>query len=223
MRGNKNILRTALFKNGIKLKEESLEKLQKYLSLLEKWNEVHSLTSVFKRDIPYVFAVEPLLFAKEVSNFIQPKRCMDIGTGFGNPGVAVSLYFEDCDFFLVDASKKKTALLRSALDMGEFERLNVLTSRVEELQEFHDYFDLVISRGVGSVQKVTSYALNVVKEGGLIAILKAKFDMEEISQISGELKLESVRTLNVLYPMKNVRRYAVIYRVISKKGKDEQA
>ncbi|WP_036221908.1 16S rRNA (guanine(527)-N(7))-methyltransferase RsmG [Mesoaciditoga lauensis] len=212
-----NTLITILDENDISLKKESIEKLQKYLSLLERWNKVHSLTSVHKRDIPYVFAVEPLLFAKEISEFADFKRCLDIGTGFGNPGMAMSLYFEDSNFFLVDSSVKKTALLRSALDMAEFDNVQVITARVEELPpHFNLSFDLVVSRGVGTIQKVTSYAMNFVKENGFVVILKARLDMEGMPKEIGALKLEGVKVLNVSYPLKKVRRYAVVYRKVKR-------
>lgn len=212
-----NTLITILDENDISLKKESIEKLQKYLSLLERWNKVHSLTSVHKRDIPYVFAVEPLLFAKEISKFADFKRCLDIGTGFGNPGMAMSLYFEDSNFFLVDSSVKKTALLRSALDMAKFDNVQVITARVEELPpHFNLSFDLVVSRGVGTIQKVTSYAMNFVKENGFVAILKARLDMEGMPKEIGALKLEGVKVLNVSYPLKKVRRYAVVYRKVKR-------
>jgi 16S rRNA (guanine527-N7)-methyltransferase len=208
---------TALYENGLNLKKASIEKLQSYLSLLERWNKVHSLTSVHSRDIPYVFAIEPLLFAEALSKYTNPQRCLDIGTGFGNPGVPISVYFKHADLLLVDSSTKKTALLRSALDMSNFENVKVITSRIENLpKEFEHTFDLAFSRGVGTVKKVSSYAIKFVKNDGFIAMLKAKVDKEEIPSTIGELKLESITTINVSYPSKKVRRYAVIYRKVKK-------
>ncbi len=206
-------LLVSLYANGIKLKSESIEKLRKYLSLLTKWNNTHALTSATPRDVPYVFAVEPLLFAEEIEKFIKPVKVLDIGTGFGNPGVAMALYFEKSKFVLVDSSAKKTALLRSAVDICAIDNVDVLTNRIEKLsEEFLETFDLVVSRGVGEIRKVTDYAVPFVKKGGAIAILKARMNMDEISNVKPALKLENVLTMNVSYPGKKVRRYVVIYR-----------
>ncbi len=208
---------SAFHKNDITLKKESIEKLSEYLSLLIKWNKVHSLTSVHQRDVPYVFGVEPLLFAKELSKFVYPKRCMDIGTGFGNPGVAMSLLFERSEFFLVDSSSKKTALLRSALDMAFFKNVEVITSRVEKMGEgLNETFDLVVSRGVGTVEKIASYAARFVKSNGFVATIKAKVDKEEIPQTIESLDLKSMVSINVAYPTKNVRRCVLIYEKVER-------
>ncbi len=202
--------------NGISLKMESLDKLRKYIKFLEKWNNVHALTSVSPREIPYVFVVEPLLAAKALSEFVKPSSCIDIGTGFGNPGVAMSAYFKDTKFFLLDSSQKKTALLRSALDMSGIENVEVVTSRVEELPEKRlNTFDLVISRGMGSLEKVADYAKSLAKDGGIVAIFKARIDVEEASKINGGLKFEKVINLNVSYPLKRVHRYVVVYKRVA--------
>jgi len=207
----------AFHKNDVTLKKESIEKLKKYLSLLVKWNNVHSLTSVHQRDVPYVFTVEPLLFAKELSKFVSPRRCLDVGTGFGNPGVAMSLFFERSKFFLVDSSTKKTVLLRSALDMACFENIEVITSRVEEMgNEFNETFDLVVSRGVGTIEKIISYASRFVKTNGFVATIKAKVDKKEIPKAIEDLNLKSMIPINVAYPAKNVRRYALIYEKVER-------
>ncbi len=199
--------------NGISLKMESLDKLRKYIKFLEKWNNVHALTSVSPREIPYVFVVEPLLAAKALSEFVKPSNCIDIGTGFGNPGVAMSAYFENTKFSLLDSSQKKTALLRSALDMSGIENIEVMTSRIEDLpKERLNTFDLVVSRGVGSLEKVSSYAKELVKDDGIVAIFKARIDVEEASKVSEGLKFEKVINLNVSYPLKRVHRYVVVYK-----------
>ncbi len=206
-------LLVSLHLNGIKLRSKSVEKLRAYLSLLERWNKTHALTSVTPRDMPYVFVAEPLLFAQEIEKIMKPSRILDIGTGFGNPGIAMASYFESTEFVLVDSSMKKTALLRSAVEMCGFENVRVVTGRVEKLSaEFRSSFDLVVSRGVGELKKVTNYAMPFVKKGGMIAVMKAKTNMDEISSVEPELKVEGIIAMNISYPNKKAHRYAVFYR-----------
>ncbi len=202
--------------NGLSLKIESIDKLRKYIKFLEKWNNVHALTSVSPREIPYIFVVEPLLAAKALSEFVNPSNCIDMGTGFGNPGVAMSAYFEETKFSLLDSSQKKTALLRSALDMSEIRNVKVITSRIEDTpKEKLNTFDLVVSRGLGSLEKVTNYAKNLVRDNGIVAIFKARIDVEEVSVVNNGLKLEKVVNLNVSYPLKKVHRYVVVYKRVA--------
>lgn len=210
-------LLVALRTNNLDIESKSIDSLRKYIKFLEKWNKVHALTSVSSKEIPYVFVVEPLLAAKALSKFVNPAKCLDIGTGFGNPGVAMSAYFKNTRFMLVDSSQKKTALLRSAIDMSEIGNIKVVTKRIEELAKTHKgTFDLVVSRGVGSIEKVTKYAKDFAKPGGIVAIFKARIDQKkEVSGITNDLKFERIVNLDVFYPLKKVHRYIIMYKKMS--------
>lgn len=199
--------------NDLDIEIKTMDSLRKYVKFLEKWNNIRALTSVSAREIPYVFVVEPLLAAKSLSEFVNPATCIDIGTGFGNPGVAMSAYFKNTRFLLVDSSQKKTALLRSALDMAGIKNVEVITKRVEDLvKTYNNSFDLVVSRGVGSLEKVTMYAKDFAKPNGVVAIFKARIDQQEASGIGNGLKFERIINLSVLYPLKKVHRYVVVYK-----------
>ncbi len=199
--------------NDLNIEIQTVDSLKTYIKFLEKWNNIHALTSVSAREIPYVFVVEPLLTAKVLSKLINPTTCIDLGTGFGNPGVAMSVYFKNARFTLVDSSQKKTALLRSALDMSGIKNVEVITKRVEELAKTHkNMFDLVVSRGMGSLEKVVTYADLFVKPNGIVAIFKARIDQQEMLKDKNDLKFERVVNLSVSYPMKKVHRYVIVYK-----------
>ncbi|HEU24585.1 MAG: hypothetical protein C0176_06465 [Mesoaciditoga sp.] len=196
--------------NQIDLDQTDIDRLTMYIKKLEKWGNIHALTSVSAREIPYVFVVEPIIAAKVLRNLIDPLRCLDMGTGFGNPGVAMSVYFKKSEFLLVDASYKKTALLRQIVDEAKFERVKVVTSRLEDLEEGD--FDLVVSRGIGPLDRTLKYSLKFLKEGGLVAIFKAKIDQQELSTVKVEnLKFERTLNLRVIYPSKEASRYLIVY------------
>lgn len=195
--------------NQIDLEQEDIDKLTIYVRKLEKWGNIHALTSVSAREIPYVFVVEPIVAAKTLSSLIEPKHCLDMGTGFGNPGIAMSVYFKKTEFLLVDSSYKKTALLRQIVDEAKFERITVKTSRIEEIDE--SGFDLVVSRGIGPLDKTLKYSVNFLVDGGLVVIFKAKVDQEELSSKVANLKFERMMNLRIVYPSTEFSRYLIVY------------
>jgi 16S rRNA (guanine527-N7)-methyltransferase len=207
---------TPLISNQIEMEQNDIDRLTNYIKALEKWNNIHALTSVSARELPYVFIVEPIVAARELVKTVNPLKCIDIGTGFGNPGIAMSVYFKKADFLLLDASQKKTALLRKIVYDEKFERVKVVTARIEDVtKQIDSSFDLVISRGIGSLDKTLEYAYELAKLDGTIAIFKAKLDVKEFSDIKKEgLVLDRVLTLNVVYPLREVARYVLVYKKV---------
>ncbi len=203
--------------NLIELDTASVDKLELYIKFLEKWNNVHALTSVSAREIPYVFVVEPLLASRSLSTMVKPKNCVDIGTGFGNPGVAMSTHFDRTDFTLIDSSQKKTALLRNAVSQAKFDRIEVITNRAEEVAKTSgNSFDLVVSRGAGPLQRTLEYASMFAKKDAIVAIFKARIDTQELSEIKNDkLVFDKVITLEVFYPLKKFHRYVCVYRKVA--------
>ncbi|MCL4407813.1 MAG: 16S rRNA (guanine(527)-N(7))-methyltransferase RsmG [Thermotogae bacterium] len=199
--------------NQIEIDQEDINKLSLYVRKLEKWNGIHALTSVSAREIPYVFVVEPILASMSISKLVTPENCLDMGTGFGNPGVAMSMYFKRTDFLLVDSSQKKTALLRQIVQEAKMERIEILTSRIEDISN-EKKFDLIVSRGIGPLERTLDYAAEFVKDNGIIAIFKAKLDSTEYALIKNSaIYFDGVINLKVMYPSKEVSRYLLIYRV----------
>lgn len=200
--------------NQIEIDQEDIDKLSLYVRKLEKWNGVHALTSVSAREIPYVFVVEPILAAMSISKLLIPQNCLDMGTGFGNPGMAMSLYFKHTNFLLVDSSQKKTALLRQIVQDAKFEKVEVLTSRLEELP-YDIKFDLVVSRGIGPLERTLDYAADFVEDKGIVVIFKAKLDSTEYASIKNPmLVFDGIVNLKVMYPSKEISRYLLVYRKV---------
>ncbi len=202
--------------NQIEIDQEDVDKLTLYVKKLEKWNGIHALTSVSAREIPYVFVVEPILAAISISRLVTPKECLDMGTGFGNPGIAMSVYLKSTNFLLVDSSQKKTALLRQVVQEAKLERVNVLTSRLEDVSD-RRAFDLVVSRGIGPLERTLDYANEFVTDDGVVVIFKAKLEPSEISSVKNpSIFFDRVINLKIAYPTKEVSRFLLVYRRVSR-------
>jgi ubiquinone/menaquinone biosynthesis C-methylase UbiE len=78
---------------------------------------------------------------------ITEGRCLDIGTGQGNMGLAVAKRTQ-LQMCLLDVKEESLALaLASSRDMGMSSRVTVIKSPVETLPFLDNYFNLIVSRG----------------------------------------------------------------------------
>ncbi|GAB6073159.1 16S rRNA (guanine(527)-N(7))-methyltransferase RsmG [Venenivibrio stagnispumantis] len=172
-------------KNGIYLTEEHLEKFQKYLDMLLKWNKVYNLTSIRKKEeIITKHFLDSLTCIKlfEIKNIdIKNKDIADFGTGAGFPGVPLKIYYQDMiNLFLIESVGKKCIfleMLSKELNVG----YTVLCKRAEEINE---KFDIVLSRATGETFEVIKIGKNLLKENGYLIIMKGKEVEEELKDFT---------------------------------------
>jgi len=172
-------------KNGIYLTEEHLEKFQKYLDMLLKWNKVYNLTSIRKKEeIITKHFLDSLTCIKlfEIKNIdIKNKDIADFGTGAGFPGVPLKIYYQDMiNLFLIESVGKKCIFLEM-LSKELNLKYTVLCKRAEEINE---KFDIVLSRATGETFEVIKIGKNLLKENGYLIIMKGKEVEEELKDFT---------------------------------------
>jgi len=172
-------------KNGIYLTEEHLEKFQKYLDMLLKWNKVYNLTSIRKKEeIITKHFLDSLTCIKlfEIKNIdIKNKDIADFGSGAGFPGVPLKIYYQDMiNLFLIESVGKKCIFLEM-LSKELNLKYTVLCKRAEEINE---KFDIVLSRATGETFEVIKIGKNLLKENGYLIIMKGKEIEEELKDFT---------------------------------------
>lgn len=133
------------------LPDELLPKIQAYLDLLDRWNKIHSLTSLAPAD-----RMEELICdSAALFPFIEPlptgTRVVDFGSGMGIPAVPLALFRPDLDIIAVDKAKKKMAFLRQVIMELGLTNLSVIAGRAEEIPP--------LEAGAGTAKAVGSTAL----------------------------------------------------------------
>ncbi|PMP77131.1 MAG: 16S rRNA (guanine(527)-N(7))-methyltransferase RsmG [Sulfurihydrogenibium sp.] len=165
--------------NGIELSQAQLEKFEVYLNMLLKWNRAYNLTSVRKKeDIVIKHFLDSLTLVKlfEAKGIdVSGKKIADFGSGAGFPGVPLKIYYEEkIDLYLIESVGKKCIFLEMlSKELGL--KYTVLCERAEKIQ---DKFDIVVSRATGETFEVLKIGKNLLKENGLMVIMKGK-DVEE--------------------------------------------
>jgi 16S rRNA (guanine(527)-N(7))-methyltransferase RsmG len=124
-----------------------------------------------------------------VAQRIRPARgasWMDLGTGGGLPGLVLAAAFPDVAWTLLDARRKKVALVRQFADELGLENVTTLHGRAEELTADPAYggrYAGVTSRAVGSLAASVALSRGFVEDGEIVAIRGPKADAEAESLV----------------------------------------
>jgi 16S rRNA (guanine527-N7)-methyltransferase len=142
-------------KDGFPLTQGQVSDLVGYLSLLNRWNRVHSLTAIqsgpqqVQRHLLDALVVWPELVRRFGSD--PAIRIADIGSGMGVPGIVWSIVMPQSHFVLVERQQKKVAFLRHVIGrLGLSKRVSVASQDVRDVTAEHP-FDLITSRAFAAL------------------------------------------------------------------------
>ncbi len=140
---------------GVALSDAQHGQLLAYLALLVKWNKAYNLTAV--RD-PDEMVSRHLLDSLSVVPFVAAggARWLDVGSGGGMPGVPLAILFPERQFTLLDSNGKKTRFLTQVKLELKLANLEVIHSRVEQLQPPQP-FDGIVSRAFSSLEDFSTW------------------------------------------------------------------
>lgn len=188
---------------GVSLDDAALDRFDRYLALLERWNARINLTriegeaAVVAKHFLDSLSIVPYLGGAE--------RLVDVGAGAGFPGIPAAIARPGLAVTLVESIQKKCAFLEAVKrELGL--PLTVVTERVERFVGRAAAFDVAVSRATFAPAEWLSRGASLVAPGGvLIAMLgrerpalhaPAGFSAPEL--ITYELPAEATRALAVL-------------------------
>ncbi len=125
------------------------------------------------------------LFFEKYAQDLSNKTLLDIGTGGGFPAVPLAIRYPQLQITALDSIRKKlTAIENIVADIG-IKNLTILHERAEKLTKQYDF---VTSRAVATLDKISEYALPLLKKGGYFIAYKSRKVEEEISAASPTIK-----------------------------------
>jgi 16S rRNA (guanine527-N7)-methyltransferase len=145
----------------LKIPDDQLELIGKYVRLLLEWNEKINLIS--RRDEENVWQSHVLhsLAPLFQISFHDNARVVDLGTGGGLPGIPLKILNPTIRMTMIDSTQKKiTAVHEMTRVLGLSDTIAVW-GRAEELaarKEFHQKFDVAVARGVGPLEELVRLA-----------------------------------------------------------------
>jgi 16S rRNA (guanine527-N7)-methyltransferase len=173
----------------IDLSAEQQEKLSRYLDLLFEANARMNLTRITDRaaaEVQHVgdaLTVLPLLPRGEI-------RLVDVGSGGGVPGIPLAIARPDASVLLVEATKKKAAFLKQAIEALGLGNASVSDWRAEEVgrSNSRETFDVAVARAVATMSWLAEWCLPLVKKGGVMLAMKGPKVAEELPEARKAIK-----------------------------------
>ncbi|WP_297573040.1 16S rRNA (guanine(527)-N(7))-methyltransferase RsmG [uncultured Deefgea sp.] len=180
---------------GLDLSIEQQNKLLAYVGLLEKWNKTYSLTAIREpeRMVPHHLLDSLAPLAKLPDHAL---RMLDVGSGFGTPGIPLAIARPDWQLTLLDSNHKKTTFLRQAILELKLDNISVVTDRVEAYQP-ETGFQVITSRAFAELSEFVRLTGHLLADGGEWAALKGVYPYEEIALLPAGVHVVGVDSLAV--------------------------
>ena len=170
--------------------KEKASALLSYLDLVLERNEYINLTAVRDRNEALIKHVLDSLAVTDLPEYRNAKKIIDVGTGAGFPGALLAIASPEKEFVLLDSTLKRLRVIDEFADTLKINNIRTVHARAEELSkkpEFHEAFDVCVSRAVANLEKLSGWCLPFVKKGGYFIAYKGENYEEELRQASKAL------------------------------------
>lgn len=150
------------------LDDTSLDRLQRYLDLLLKWNAKMNLTAV--RDAEQIVQRHfgESIFAGERLTLANASSLIDLGSGAGFPGLPIKIIAPHLQVTLIEAQQKKATFLKEAIRTLELQNIKVHAARAETVSIKSQ---IVTMRAVEKFEAALPIAASMVEFNGKLGLL----------------------------------------------------
>jgi 16S rRNA (guanine527-N7)-methyltransferase len=196
-----DLLRQIFTAAGRTLDERRCQQFLTYLRELQHWNRTMSLTSI-SDEVGIVR--KHFLGSLDFSRTFVPQPdlpVLDVGTGAGFPGVPLKLWHPELRVDLLESSERKSVFLRHLCRVLGLDELGCLTTRVETLAQAETrrgHYAVIVSRGVGKLQRWLPAALTLLQAGGRLVLEKGPTALAEVRGLGRVLDAHGGVVLDLL-------------------------
>ena len=209
------LLRQASREVGVLLNDSQVELFWLYLQELLEWNRRFNLTSIrAPHDViikHFVDSLTPLPYLQRTG------RLLDIGPGAGFPSIPLKIASPRLQVQLVDASRKKVSFLKHVIRTLELEGITALHSRIDNVWQPENPFQLVISRAFRRLENLLELASPFLEPGNTLVGMLGPTAKEEQNRLEGlalAKNLELSRAVFLELPFGRGRRTLLFFEKI---------
>lgn len=184
MKMNTDAFIEALKKEGISLSEEQLNQFDRYLRLLQEWNQKINLTAITEDEEVYLKHFYDSLSLAFHLDLSQVKSLCDVGSGAGFPSIPLKIVYPHLEITIVDSLKKRINFLELLAADLNLDRVFLYHDRAESFgqdKKHRQSYDLVTARAVARMSVLSELCLPLVKKGGHFVAMKAAEAENELS------------------------------------------
>ena len=189
----KHLISNGLEQLGLtaRVPEQAAEKLAEYGRLLLEKNQVMNLTAIREEDKVAQLHMLDCAALLTLADF-EGKTLIDVGTGAGFPGLALSLLVPSARITLLDSLGKRVSWLGEVAEQLGADNVTPIHARAEEqalVRGFRDSFDFATARAVADLRLLCELCLPYVKPGGLFLAMKSVDCRDELEGAAHAIKL----------------------------------
>jgi 16S rRNA (guanine527-N7)-methyltransferase len=166
---------------NITLSAEQTQLFLTYLHILQAWNEKINLTSIKdEKEIVIRHFLDSLTIFHHIE---KESRVLDLGSGAGFPCIPLKIVNPSIEITLLDSTQKKVYFLKEVIRRLRLEGIYAVCARAESEDNGvqRNYYDFVISRAVGTVDKLVEISKPYLADHGKIILMRGKSGLEEWS------------------------------------------
>ena len=165
-------------------------KFNKYLELLQEWNNKINLTAITeKEEIELKHFYDSLTISKYIKS---ESSLIDVGTGAGFPGIPLKIKDESIKLTLLDSLNKRLIFLEEVEKKLELKNVVNIHGRAEDYgkdKKYREKYDYATSRAVARLSVLVEYLLPFVKVGGYCICMKGPNIEEEIKDAEKAIRV----------------------------------
>ena len=158
---------------------------EQFADLLTREATVRGL--IGPREVPRLWERHILNCAVITELMPEGSTVCDIGSGAGLPGIALAIRRPDLRVTLVEPLLRRTTFLDLATSTMELTNVSVHRGRAEELHG-EAVFDVVTSRAVAPMDRLTRWSMPLVRDGGLFLAMKGAAAEQEVDSAAREIR-----------------------------------
>lgn len=173
-------------------KDNFKEYIEVFLSQNAKLNLISKNDEKFLWE-KHVF--DSLAIEKFFEKYSRGKTLLDIGTGGGFPSIPIALAYPEIEVYALDSIRKKINAIENIKEELNIKNLHTICDRAENVKQ---KFDIITSRAVATLDKITGYALPLLNKDGHFVAYKSVRAQEEIADAQKTLKKYKAEVIDVI-------------------------
>lgn len=176
---NRKEFQSACQRQGVDVTDKQLDQLEKYLHLLQEWNQKMNLTAIDEED-----QIWEKHFYDCVIPFVHEtgETICDVGSGAGFPGIPVAIVYPQFHVTLVEPLQKRCRFLETVKQELGLD-IQICNERAEDFaKKNRAQFDIVTSRAVARLTILLELCIPLLRVTGSFIALKGKNAENEVEK-----------------------------------------
>ena len=189
------------------LSQKQIEKLTKFLELIDKWNKKMNLTGLkSKEEMLEELIIDSLMPTKLVE---MRSYLLDAGCGAGIPSVPIKIAKPSLKILAVDSNRKKINFLRYCIRELNLENIQPLNKRIEDLIDYKSFFNTVTSKAFLPPNKAIPLLVPFLKEKGKLIIFASENTLNTALETAKRMNL-NLEVKPYTLPLSMKKRYLIV-------------